>query len=138
MPPRSTRRSVGRGVLALAVSVLLLLGWLHQPSAEAASTFSVRGRVGSLVPGVRGTITLTVRNPFGLAIKIRRIVVTARDASASCLAANVSSPGYRGSLKVRAGSRVKLKVPIMLSAAAPDACQGATFPLVFFGKATRA
>jgi hypothetical protein len=106
-------------------------------SAEASAGFRVTGKAGPLFPGVTGDLVLTLRNPFDFSIVVHSVRVMVRDASNGCRGENLTTPGLTSDVKVKALSRVKVTVPIMMAADAPTSCQGKSFPLVFSGRATR-
>ena len=53
------------------------------------------------------------------------------DASAACPSTNLQAQSFTGDVIVRAGSNGTIPLRMHMPASTPDACQGATFPLVF-------
>jgi hypothetical protein len=132
---RSPRRWAARATLAVVALCVLSPGWLA--SAGAHDGFRIKGRAAGLIPGARGDLVLKIENPFGFAIVVHRVDVIAEDASNHCGADNLRSPGLISAVRIGAGDQVKVTVPIKLRAKAPPACEGASFPLSFSGRATR-
>lgn len=135
MTSGSARRGVTRAMLALVALCVLSPGWLG--SAQAGSSFKIKGQASGLIPGVSRNLVIVIENPYDFAIVVRGVEVISADASDACPAANISSPGITGDVRVKAGAVVKVTVPIRLLSKAPPACEGATFPLSFKATARR-
>jgi hypothetical protein len=105
------------------------------PPARAG--FRISGSARDLLPGVLDRLTVTVRNPYPFAIRVTAIRAGARD-SGACKAENLRLTALRRPLVVPQRSVRRFTLPIELASDAPDACQGASFPLVFSGRAVRA
>lgn len=97
--------------------------------------FLITGSLAGLYPGAEIPLDLTVHNPFGSAITVTSLAVTVADASRGCRAANLKVTSFAGALRVPAQHSSKLTVEATLQFAAPDACEGAIFPLVYSGSA---
>jgi len=100
--------------------------------------FIVTGQVTSLDPGVNRSLVLTVRNPNNFAIRVTSVTVAASAASSSCPAGALTLPSWTGSLLVPKDGTTTLTLQLLLKATAPDACQGATWPLTYGGTAVKA
>ena len=114
-----------------------------RPTAAAVKddphgTFTIAGSVGGLYPGASARLVLTVSNPQPFAIDVTSITTTVGDASASCAASNLTVAAFSGNLNVPGRSSARVAVPVALGHAAPDACQGAVFPLTYSGLAQKA
>jgi hypothetical protein len=97
------------------------------------ASFRIAGSVGGLYPGFTKALVLTVTNPQFFRIVVTSITTTAKGASSTCLASNLSVKAFSGQLSVPARGSAKVSVPASLAQGAPDACIGATFPLSFHG-----
>lgn len=98
--------------------------------------FSISGYAAGLVPGAHGSLRLKVHNPHRFDIRVTSIE-TRVGASATCPASNLSVRRFSGHKKVRARHSRYVRVRIAMAASAPDACQRATFPLTYKGRAVR-
>ena len=126
------------GLMVTFVLALLMFSWKHPTPAAAAHEFRIHGRVSGLVPGVRTTMNVRIRNPLPSAIEVSRIRARAGTATQGCLGRNVAIRGFRGTRRVPAGGRIRIPIRIRLRRTAPDACQAARFPVVFTGEAVAA
>lgn len=97
-----------------------------------------RGIMRGLFPGATEKLVLTISNPNSFRIVVRSITVDARDASASCGDHNLVTKDYIGPpVSIPRNGRARVSIPISMRPDANDSCQGATFPLVFGGTATK-
>jgi hypothetical protein len=116
---------------------------LAKTSAPAALTvkttgsFRIAGSAGGLFPGHTTPLTLTATNPMAFKIIVTSITTTVNEASATCLAPNLSVSSFSGHLSVPAHGSAKVVVGASLAQGAPDACISATFPLVYSGLGRR-
>jgi len=108
------------------------------PRTPATGAFTIAGTVGGLYPGFTGPLVLTVANPQAFTIVVSSITTSVTDATATCLASNLSVGAFSGQLSVPAFGSAQTSVPAGLAPSAPDACIGATFPLSYSGLASRA
>jgi hypothetical protein len=143
-PPIERTRALGTRLLAgaLVAALALALAVAHSRADDSVLTssrggaFTIRGHVLGLYPGGKTRLTLTIRNRNAFAIKVRSIRVKVANAS-GCSRSNVVVRRFRGSLRVAAGKTRRLRLPISMRRAAPDACMGARFPLRYTGKAVK-
>lgn len=112
-------------------------------------TFTISGSLSGVYPGegypVGSTaspvyVYLTVTNPNNQAIQVTSLTLSVGDASAGCTRANLSpsSETVNFSVVVPKNSSVgghSFPMPISMVPGAPNACQGATFPLTLSGVA---
>jgi hypothetical protein len=70
-----------------------------------------------------------VDNPQSETITVQSAVVTVGDASPSCGALNLVAESFSGNVTVPGSGTATLPIHIHMAAGAPDACQGASFPL---------
>ena len=99
--------------------------------------FSITGHVTGLLPGAHGRLRLKVHNRHRFKIRVTSIKTRVGDPSAACRASNVSVRRFRGHKKVPGRHSRRIRVRIRMAASAPDACQGARFPLTYKGRAVR-
>jgi hypothetical protein len=123
-------------MLALVALCVMSPGWLD--SANAGNRFSLKGRASGLLPGIPEDLVISIRNPYPFAIVVHGVEVVPENASDDCRAANVSSPGVTDDVKVKPDTTLKVTVPITLRSKASRGCAGASFPLSFDARATRA
>ena len=91
-----------------------------------------------LFPGGAERLVLTVTNPNSFEIVVRSITVDARAANDGCGARNLVTSDFTGPpLYVPRDGTRQVRVPISMRPNSADACQGARFPLVFGGTATK-
>ena len=111
-----------------------------QPSSVPgiASRFPISGSIADLVPGDQRTLVVQLTNPNPFTVSVNQVAVTATAASAACGVANLSIQPLPAPVLVDGNATGTAGIPIKLVATAPDACQGATFPLTFSAEVTKA
>jgi hypothetical protein len=138
-----------RGTWVLVLLLAVAVGTLafhpapadHEPWAEvrgALPRFRVQGRVGGLYPGALKTMRVKVRNPYAFPIRIRRLRASVGAARPGCTAANLQVRRARANVVVRPRRTVRVRLRVRMRPSAPEACQGARFPLRFRATAVRA
>lgn len=100
-------------------------------------TMPITGGVVGLYPGFSTTLTLSLNNPNPFAASVTGLTITPADASLSCPASYLQIGAFTGPLTIPANSTGTTSVSIGLSSTAPDACQGATFPLTYTAQAVQ-
>lgn len=108
---------------------------------KGTRTFSLRATARGLFPGARRPLRLRISNPNRFAIMVTRIGVRVkRDLThTSCPPRDyVRKTRSTGSVRVRGKSSRRISLDIRLLYRAPDACQGAAFPLRLQGTAVKA
>jgi hypothetical protein len=118
-------------------------GGQGQGPPDHVKSFTIRGDVETLYPGATLDLVVTITNPQQFAIEVTEIdVVTKTDPShTGCSASSyVDGSSFEGSIVVaRKGSTIRSGIlSVSMDHAAPDACQGARFPLEFHGRAVKA
>ena len=114
------------------------LGGASHISDRRAAPFKVSGSVEGLWPGARDVIRLRITNPNSFSIRVRSLKVKAASARPGCGARWMKFPKtLELALKVRKRGRASTSYPVQLSKNAPDACQGAQWPLKFVGSAEK-
>jgi hypothetical protein len=158
----SSRRFVGLGALLAACAIgwgssnsnpMLLVGYgssggQTQVASGAAgpgggssgsltaSPFAITGKVTGLYPGVTLPLTLTITNRQTFAITVTSMTTTVRNASKTCLAANVAVTSFAGSLPVAAKKKATMTLEVTMLESAPNVCQSHSFPFHYTGLAT--
>lgn len=120
----------------LAYAALAGRGGESLRGAEAAgkSTPQLRatGKVRGLYPGATKRMKVGVRNRYPDPVRLGFVRTRAADANPGCTRKNLSirprTPTQKG---IPAGKRRRVRVAVTMLATAPDACQGARFPLRF-------
>jgi hypothetical protein len=115
----------------------------HVPAPPPApshptATFTLSGSVTGLYPGATRDLTVRITNPGNVALRVTSVRVTVRDASAACRASNLVAWSYSGRAYVARHGTASVTVPVRMVPTALDACQNATFPLVFHAEAVKA
>jgi hypothetical protein len=114
----------------------------ERPPAAAQTlttrSFTIVGSVSGLYPGFSSPLVLTVANQQAFTIAVTSITTTVKDATAACLASNLSVLPFSGQLSVPAFGSAKTTVLARLAPSTPDTCIGATFRLSYSGLARKA
>jgi hypothetical protein len=132
-----------RLVVPAAVLVLAASG-AAQTSAPAAKhpisrpALRISGTVRGLYPGARRVLRLSVRNTRGFPVRVVSLKVRVGNASRACRRRQVRIARVRRSFVVRAHRSRRITVRVTMLRTAPDACQGAVFPLRFKARGRRA
>lgn len=127
---------IGRfGSIAACVIAALVLVGLSAGSVHAEETFELSGEVDGLYPGADTTLDAVVTNPYRFAIRVISTTVTVLDASPACPASMLEIGDSREAVEVPPGGTRTVPLAVRMSLRAPDACQGATWPLEFSGTA---
>jgi hypothetical protein len=92
---------------------------------------AIRGQVRDLYPGATRRMPVRVRNLRMLPVILRRVRVIVRSAGNGCSGRTLRTRGFRGRQLLPHGKTTYVGVDIGMSAAAPDACRGARYPLRF-------
>jgi hypothetical protein len=107
-------------------------------AVAANAMFTIAGSLGGLYPGDFAPLRLNVHNPYAFAIVVTSISTAVGPAGPGCGAGNLAVASFSGPLKVPGGGAAHTTVTVMLRHKAPDACQGAVFPLTYSGMARKA
>lgn len=111
------------------------------PSSEVASDqtgrFGISGSVTGLYPGASMPLVLTVSNHQEFTIVVTSITTSVGSPNPACASANLTVTQFIGDLSVPAKGTSNVAVTVTLTHAAPDACQGAVFPLQYIGTAVK-
>jgi hypothetical protein len=104
---------------------------------SVATSFSISGSVTGLYPGAARPLVLTVTNPFPFAITVTSIKSKISNASTLCAATYLTVSSFSGRVGLPAHQTAHVSVVASMLHSAPDACQGANFPLHYAGLATK-
>jgi hypothetical protein len=137
---------VGVALLSLGASSFVGSSAASKPKAGGPGNgqanghrdFVMSGQVENLRPGGSRPMVLTVRNPNSVGIRVTSLTVRAGAASVACQASLLTLPQWTGSLVVPKNGTATLTVNVALRPTAPDACQGARWPLTYGGTAVKA
>jgi hypothetical protein len=137
------------GVASAAFDQLGLGDLSASSSRSHRPELTIGGQVSGLTPARQRLLRLNVHNGHERGILLRRVRVIARDASADCSADNMridndagearsSQDGttvFLGHKRIRAGGDVRVQTEVSMRRQAPDACQGAMFPMRYWATA---
>lgn len=104
---------------------------------QTNGTFTIAGNVAGMYPGLTAPMVLTVSNPKPFSIVVTSITTTIGDANAACSASNLTVTAFSGQLLVPGLGSAATTVHASMAKSAGDPCQGATFPLVYNGLASK-
>ncbi|HEY7136164.1 MAG TPA: hypothetical protein VIB48_13965 [Acidimicrobiia bacterium] len=108
------------------------------PPAPPAHAFTLTGDVAGLFPGGTRNLQVRITNPTNTAMRVTTVTVTVHDASVACRAPNLVADSYTGKAYVGRHGATSVTIPVRMVRTAPNACQNATFPLVFRAEAVKA
>lgn len=101
-------------------------------------TFDVTGTVDGLLPTVQRDLPVLLESPYRFDVDVVTIDVDVGDPPGDCDAVDLLVSPPQVPVTVPARSEVTLVGSAALAADAPDACQGAVWPLTWTATATRA
>jgi LPXTG-motif cell wall-anchored protein len=100
--------------------------------ADAADTqFTLTTNYTGLYPDADVTVPVTVHNPMAYDLAVHAANVRIGDASGGCTAGYLEASSFSGDVVAPAYRDTTIPIRMHMLASAPDACQGATFPLSF-------
>jgi hypothetical protein len=123
------------GGVAAAVLAALIVSAVFAPRIHAEDGFELSGEVDGLYPGAQVTLEATVTNPHPFAIRVTDAGATVLDAGSACPASMLQVERAEPNVVIGAHSTGTVSLQVRMSRRAPDACQGATWPLRFTGVA---
>ena len=119
--------------MAAAAAGYAALGGAQRAAAPRAkiqpSPVKVTGDVSGLFPGMATVLPIRVRNLTDGPVKLRWVRTEVRPPDVDCDPTNLHAEQIWPRLRIPAGARIDLVVPVTLDADAGDFCQGARFPL---------
>jgi hypothetical protein len=112
-------------------------GQSSPPAAAAATTmFKISGSVKGLFPGSSVPLVLSIVNPQSYPIVVSSITTrVGKTNRPGCSSTFLSVAPFSGAIAVAAKGSAAVIVSVTLSHAAPNACEGAVFPLKYSGSA---
>jgi hypothetical protein len=132
--------AIAAAAAAIASTGLVLAQGGRDPGAaiqQAASrkkappALNVKGSASSLYPGGTVTLPLKVRNGTRFPVTLRKLSVKVGSASRGCPGSFLVVQPFKKKARLRTRRSKKVNVRVTMSPAAPDACQGAVFPLTY-------
>jgi hypothetical protein len=97
------------------------------------SLFRIRGHVKGMYPGRHRRLVVQISNPQGRAIVVTSITARVRRAVRGCRGSNIRMRRFSGAKLVPAWGHAKVRLRVRMLSTAPDACEGARFPMAFSG-----
>ena len=107
-------------------------------TANPSNAFTISGGISGLYPGASLPMVLTITDPKTYDITVSSISTAVNSQKAGCDSGNVTVSSFTGSLAVPAKHSVTVTVTAGMIHAAPAACQGAKFKLLYSGTGTAA
>ena len=125
----------GSGRILLSGSGRAAVGDSAHPARRAGTSgrFTISGSMAGLFPGASLPLVLTVANPEPYKIVVTSITTTVGSPTTQCPGTLVTVTPFSGKQSVPAHGSVHVTVMASLAHAAPNACQGVTFPFVYSG-----
>lgn len=114
-------------MLLVATAVTVPAAVAHAADVQFTLTTNYTG----LYPDADVSVPVTVHNPLKYDLAVHTAEVHVGDASPTCTAANLEAASYSGDVVAPADGDTTIPIRMHMLASAPDACQGATFPLSF-------
>jgi len=121
--------------VTLSIIVALLLGGHGAAPVHAQDRYEIAGEVDGLYPGAETTLDARVTNPYPFAIRVIATGARVLDAAPGCPASMLVIGESLATAVLPAGGSDVVPLPVRMRRDAPDACQGATWPLAFTGTA---
>ena len=120
------------GATAAGYAALQRADRAAQPRAAIEpSPVRVTGEIDDLFPGVPSILPIRVRNLTDGPVRLRWVRTKVQQTGGSCDRSWLHTEQVTPRQLIPARGRLDLQVPVMLDPAAPDLCQGATFPLKY-------
>jgi len=120
-----------RRLLLALLAVVAFATIAAAPAHADEQRFTLSTTYSGLYPGADVTVPVTVHNPLSYDLAVHTADVTVGDAGPGCPAANLVAGSYSGDVVAAAHRDATIPIRMQMPNTAPDACQGATFPLVF-------
>ena len=115
-----------------ALVVLAVIG-VTAGAAGAVDTFRITGEVDGLYPGYRGALDAHVTNPLDVPIRVTALSARATASGGGCDPSTLTIDGTLTSLELAPGATGIVPLQVAMSSDAGDACQGASFSVLFRG-----
>lgn len=116
---------------AVCLLVGVVLASATTPAHAADPQFTLTAGYQGLYPDARVAVPVTVHNPQSFPIEVSTASATVGDARSDCPSRYVSVTTFAGRVRVPAYGTSIVPMQFHMLASAPDACQGAVFPLTF-------
>jgi hypothetical protein len=125
--------AIARALAAGGIAVIVLIG--PGTPVRAVEEFAISGQVDGLYPGADMTLDARVTNPYPFPIRVTSVGTTVRDAGPACPASVIEVRDSRAEVDIPRNATGTVPLAIRMDPSAPDACQGATWTLIFAGTA---
>lgn len=123
------------GAVSVGACAALLV---TEPAGAAAGDpegFEISGEVDGLYPGAEATLPARVSNPQPFPIQVTSVAVAVGDAGPNCPAGVLEIRSVQTFAFVAAGASTTVPLDVHMDLGAPEACQGAAWPLELVGTA---
>jgi hypothetical protein len=107
------------------------------PPSPSTTSFTIAGDVTGLYPGATRSLTLTVTDRRTFPILVTSITTAVGGGRPGCPAADLRVGPFTGGVSVAGEGSAQVVVTVSMLRSAPNACQGAVFPLSYHGTATK-
>lgn len=125
-------------LLAGAVLAYAEISARSGPVVHHSNQLKIRGHVNGLYPGKRKPLRVRVHNGTDKTVVMRSLHIKVSAAGHGCAKSNLKASTLKRPRMVPPSRTRKIGIPVTMPASAPDACQGAQFPLRYHGRFTRA
>ena len=132
-------------LLAGAVAVAAETGVIvtERPPSAASSVaerptpeIEVKGNVKGLYPGAEKSMKVRVFNRLAKPVVLVSVRARVGNANHACTRENLRVTRFKDSRPIKAMGRARVRVSATMQPGAPDACQGARFPIAFRARVT--
>jgi hypothetical protein len=106
------------------------------PQIPPGDSVRMSGHVAGLYPGGTRSFRVAVENVGRRPLLVHSVGALVKNPSRSCSAASIRLSSFRGRLRLAPGSRRRVRLGIAMLPDAANACQRATFPLVYRARVT--
>jgi LPXTG-motif cell wall-anchored protein len=125
--------TIARTLAAGSITAMVLIG--PGTPTRAAEGFAITGQVDGLYPGADMTLDARVTNPYPFPIRVMSVGATVRDAGPACPASLIEIRESHAQVDIPRNATGTVPLAVRMDSSAPDACQGATWTLIFAGTA---
>jgi LPXTG-motif cell wall-anchored protein len=114
-------------MLVVATAVAVPAAVAHAADVQ----FTLTTQYSGLYPGADVSVPVSVHNPARYQLAVHTAQVRVGDANPGCTATNLEATSYSGDVVAPPRRDTAIPIRMHMLTTAPDACQGATFPLSF-------
>jgi|GEM_PF-5271836 len=135
MRPRVTPTRVAAIAAVIAAGAMTVFA-LAGPALAVPGRVVVGGELDGLYPGFTGVMQARVTNEYAETVRVTLLDTTVLDAKSACPASMITVTKSATEFDVAAGATATTPITVHMDFAAPDECQGATWPLHFTASLT--